>query len=112
MSVAVKADKEAGAGKSGKGGGHTGVMGGAMVGTAIVVWPLAPVWLLMHGKEAKIPEGTEITAYVDGDRVYPVAGTPAPAMAPASRGGPSAAGNVCRPAPRCRCALDRVRRRR
>jgi hypothetical protein len=60
-----------------KGGGHTGVMGGAMVGTAIVVWPLAPVWLLMHGKEAKIPEGTEITAYVDGDRVYPVATTPA-----------------------------------
>ena len=36
-----------------KGGGHTGVMAGAMVGTAVVFWPVAPVFLLMHGKEAK-----------------------------------------------------------
>ena len=53
-----------------KGGGHTGVMAGAMVGTAVVFWPVAPVFLLMHGKEAKIPEGTEVTAYVDGDTVF------------------------------------------
>jgi len=61
------------------GGGHTGLMSGAMVGTAIVFLPIAPVWLLMHGKEAKIPEGTEITAYVNGDVVYtPPPGTTLP----------------------------------
>jgi hypothetical protein len=70
----LRADREA------KGGGHTGVMAGAMVGTAVVFWPVAPVFLLMHGKEAKIPEGTEVTAYVDGDTVFvPAAGAPPPA---------------------------------
>jgi len=67
-----------------KGGGHTGVMGGAMVGSAIVFWPVAPLFLLMHGKEAKIPEGTEVTAYVDGDTVFAQAGgAPPPAAAQA-----------------------------
>lgn len=67
-----------------KGGGHTGVMAGAMVGTAVVFWPVAPVFLLMHGKEAKIPEGTEVTAYVDGDTVIaPANGAPPPAAAQA-----------------------------
>lgn len=67
-----------------QGGGHTGVMAGAMVGTAVVFWPVAPVFLLMHGKEARIPEGTEVTAYVDGDTVIaPAAGTPPPAAAQA-----------------------------
>jgi PEGA domain len=64
-----------------QGGGHKAVMGGAMVGTAIVFWPVAPVFLLMHGKDVKIPKGTEITAYVNGDTVFPVAGTPPPAPA-------------------------------
>ena len=35
-----------------------------------------------------------------------------PAMAPARRAGPAAADNACRPAPRCRCAPGRCRRRR
>ncbi|MGC2210982.1 MAG: PEGA domain-containing protein [Candidatus Korobacteraceae bacterium] len=74
----LRADSEA------KGGGHTGVMAGAMVGSAVVFWPVAPVFLLMHGKEAKIPEGTEVTAYVDGDTVFvPAAGAPPPAAAQA-----------------------------
>ncbi len=64
-----------------KGGGHTGVMAGAMVGTAVVFWPVAPVFLLMHGKEAKIPEGTEVTAYVDGDTVFASAAGAAPPAA-------------------------------
>ena len=50
-----------------KGGGHTGAMTGAMVATAIVVWPAAPLFLFMHGKDISIPKGTEITAYVNGD---------------------------------------------
>ena len=36
--------------KDAKGGGHTGAMTGAMVATAIVFWPAAPLFLLMHGK--------------------------------------------------------------
>jgi hypothetical protein len=94
-----------------KGGGHTGAMTGAMVATAIVVWPAAPFFLFMHGKDVTIPKGTEITAYVNGevklDRARFVGGTPAqtfvvasptpaqtaaplpnpPSMAPAATGG-------------------------
>ncbi len=50
-----------------KGGGHTGAMTGAMIGTAIVFFPAAPLFLFMHGKDITIPKGTEVTAYVNGD---------------------------------------------
>ena len=50
-----------------KGGGHVGAMTGAMVGTAIVFFPAAPLFLFMHGKDITIPQGTEITAFVEGD---------------------------------------------
>ena len=50
-----------------KGGGHTGAMTGAIVGTAIVFFPAAPLFLFMHGKDISIPKGTEITAYINGD---------------------------------------------
>src|SRR6476646_7448065 len=50
-----------------KGGGHTGAMTGVMVGTAIVFFPAAPLFLFMHGKDITIPKGTEITAYINGD---------------------------------------------
>lgn len=53
--------------KDTKGGGHTGAMTGAIVGTAIVFFPAAPLFLFMHGKDVTIPKGTEITAYVNGD---------------------------------------------
>jgi hypothetical protein len=51
------------------GGGHTGAMAGAMVATSLVpvLWPAAPFFLLMHGKDVTIPKGTEITAYVNGN---------------------------------------------
>jgi hypothetical protein len=50
-----------------QGGGHVGAMTGAMVGTAIVFFPAAPLFLFMHGKDVTIPQGTEITAFVEGD---------------------------------------------
>lgn len=50
-----------------QGGGHTGAMTGAIVGTAIVFFPAAPFFLFMHGKDITIPKGTEITAYINGD---------------------------------------------
>jgi len=59
--VALRAVKEA------KGGGHTGAMTAAIVGTAIVFFPAAPLFLFMHGKDITIPKGTEITAYISGN---------------------------------------------
>jgi hypothetical protein len=55
--------------KGGKGGGHQGAMVGAMVATSLVVWPAAPFFLLMHGKDITIPKGTPITAFIQGDAV-------------------------------------------
>jgi hypothetical protein len=60
-----------------KGGGHQGAMVGAMVATSLVVWPAAPLFLFMHGKDISIPKGTQITAFVEGDAVLdPVKFTP------------------------------------
>jgi len=59
--VALRAVKET------SGGGHTGAMTGAIVATSLVLWPAAPFFLFMHGKDTTIPKGTEITAYVNGE---------------------------------------------
>lgn len=53
--------------KETKGGGHVGAMTGAMVATSIVFFPAAPLFLFIHGKDVTIPQGTEITAFVQGD---------------------------------------------
>ena len=77
--AAIRAVKET------KGGGHTGAMTGAIVATSLVVWPAAPFFLFMHGKDTTIPKGTEITAYVNGNMpLDPVKFTPVavPARAP------------------------------
>jgi hypothetical protein len=50
-----------------KGGGHVGAMTGAIVATSIVFFPAAPLFLFIHGKDITIPQGTEITAFVEGD---------------------------------------------
>lgn len=55
--------------KGGKGGGHQGAMVGAMVATSLVVWPAAPFFLFMHGKDISIPKGTQITAFIEGEVV-------------------------------------------
>ena len=59
--VAMRAVKDA------KGGGHVGAMTGAIVATSIVFFPAAPLFLFIHGKDITIPQGTEITAFVEGD---------------------------------------------
>ncbi len=59
--VALRATKE------GKGGGHVGAMTTAMVATSLVFFPAAPLLLFIHGKDITIPQGTAITAFVDGD---------------------------------------------
>lgn len=53
--------------KDSKGGGHVAAMTGAIVATSIVFFPAAPLFLFVHGKDVTIPQGTEITAFVDGD---------------------------------------------
>jgi hypothetical protein len=55
--------------KNTKGGSHTGAMTGAIVATSLIVWPAAPFFLLMHGKDISIPKGTAITAFIQGDDV-------------------------------------------
>ena len=69
-----------------KGGGHTGAMTGAMVATAIVFFPAAPLFLFIHGKDITIPKGTEVTAFVEGDMKLDMTkfGVPAPDAAPAA----------------------------
>lgn len=70
--------------KDAKGGGHVGAMTGAMVGTAIVFFPAAPLFLFMHGKSVEIPKGTEVTAFVQGDMHLTMANfgaKPAPGVA-------------------------------
>lgn len=48
-------------------------MTGGMVATAIVLWPAAPFFLFMHGKDVSIPEGHEVTVYTNTDYKLPLA---------------------------------------
>jgi len=65
--------------KESQGGSHTGIMAGGMVATSLIVWPAAPVFLLMHGKDVTIPKGTEVTAYISSDvKLDPAKFQPAP----------------------------------
>ncbi len=51
-----------------KGGGHVGLMSASMVATVALTSGLAaPLFLFIHGKDAQVVQGTELTAYVDGD---------------------------------------------
>lgn len=42
-------------------------MTGAVAASGVFFFPAAPFFLLLHGKGATIPEGTGVTAYVNGD---------------------------------------------
>ena len=59
--VALRATKDT------KGGGHVGAMTGAIVATSIIFFPAAPLFLFIHGKDITIPQGTEITSFIEGD---------------------------------------------
>jgi len=65
--TALRAVKEA------KGGGHTGAMTAGIVVTGLLVWPAAPFFLFMHGKDVTVPKGAEITAYINGDMKLDIA---------------------------------------
>jgi hypothetical protein len=80
-----------------KGGGHVGAMTGAMVATAVVFFPAAPLFLFIHGKDIVIPKGTEVTAFVQGDtrldmaKMVPPPPLGDPTAAPAGAATPSMA---------------------
>jgi PEGA domain len=68
--------------KDSQGGGHVGAMTGAIVATSIVFFPAAPLFLFIHGKDITIPQGTEVTAFVQGDMHLDMAKfAPAPSVA-------------------------------
>jgi hypothetical protein len=50
-----------------KGGEHKGEVVGGMVVAGLLFLPAAPFALFLEGKNAVVPEGTEMTVYVDGD---------------------------------------------
>ena len=62
-----------------KGSGHTGAMAGGMVASAILFWPAAPFFLLMHGKDVTIPKGHEVTVYTNSNYTLAKAADVAPA---------------------------------
>jgi hypothetical protein len=76
-----------------------------MVATAIVFFPAAPLFLFIHGKDITIPQGTEITAFVEGDMHldmtrFAVVPASAPAvLAPAAAASPAQASLVIESTP-------------
>lgn len=59
--VALRAMKES------KGHGNTVGMVVGMATAGVLFFPAAPLFLLIHGKDVTIPQGTEINAFVEGD---------------------------------------------
>ncbi len=59
--AALRATKEA------QGGGHVGVMTAGIVATGLIFWPVAPVFLFMHGKDITISKGTEVPTFINGN---------------------------------------------
>jgi hypothetical protein len=53
--------------KDAKGGGPTGGMVAGIVVTGLILWPAAPFFLFMHGKDITIPKGTEVATFVNGN---------------------------------------------
>jgi len=53
--------------KAATGRNHVTAMTGAIAASGVLFFPATPFFLLLHGKDATIPESTELTGYVDGD---------------------------------------------
>lgn len=53
--------------KEGKGGSHVGGMTIGIVAAAVVFWPAAPLFLLMHGKDITFAKGTDVPSFINGD---------------------------------------------
>jgi len=65
--AALRATKEV------KGGGHVGAMTVGIVASALVLWPVAPLFLFIHGKDITIPKGTEVPTFINGNFALDIA---------------------------------------
>ena len=59
--ASLRATKEA------KGGGHVGAMTVGIVATGLIFFPVAPLFLLMHGKDITVAKGTEVPTFINGN---------------------------------------------
>jgi hypothetical protein len=50
-----------------KGSGRQGLMTIGIVASGLFFFPVAPLFLFIHGKNIKISKGAEVTAYIEGD---------------------------------------------
>src|SRR5258706_7420881 len=48
-------------------GGYKRVMTAGIIATGLIFWPVAPVFLFMHGKDITIPKGTEVPTFINGN---------------------------------------------
>lgn len=53
--------------QGGAGGGRKGVVTAGIVASAVLLWPAAPAFFFIKGKNITIPKGTESTAYIAAD---------------------------------------------
>lgn len=53
--------------KHAEGGGNVGKVAIAVVVSALLFWPVAPLWGLVKGKDIELPAGTRAAAFVHGD---------------------------------------------
>ena len=59
--AALRATKEV------KGGGHAGVMTAGIIASGLLFFPIAPLFLFIHGKDISIPKGTEVPTFINGN---------------------------------------------
>jgi hypothetical protein len=50
-----------------KGGSHVGAMTVGIVASGILFFPIAPLFLFMHGKDITIPKGTGVPTFINGN---------------------------------------------
>ena len=74
-----------------KGKGRQGLMTAAMIGTGILFFPAAPVFLFMRGKDVVIAKGTPVVSYVDGNTELDIAKFETPAIPASIAATPTAA---------------------
>jgi hypothetical protein len=59
--AALRATKEV------KGGGHAGAMTAGIIASGVLFFPVAPLFLFIHGKDITIPKGTELLTFINGN---------------------------------------------
>jgi hypothetical protein len=59
--AALRATKEV------KGGGYAGAMTAGIIASGVLFFPVAPLFLFIHGKDITIPKGTEISTFINGN---------------------------------------------